>query len=226
MQKIKVWDLPVRLIHWLLVAAIAVSFYTMKTEGAPFDFPIEIHAKAGYVVLGLLVFRWIWGITGTHHARFSNFIYSPANIFRYLRDMLSGKGRTYAGHNPMGGMSVVVLMLCVTVQALSGLFLSDDIFFTAPLYSYVPSDINSLMRKIHAWNSQLMLVLIGLHLLALLMHRLKGEKLVKAMVTGYKQVPDAADEPHGVAIKRHVNLWVALPLVIVAVGVVGWLWWA
>lgn len=226
MQKIKVWDLPVRLFHWLLVAAIAVSFYTMKTQGAPFDFPIEIHAKAGYIVLGLVVFRWAWGLVGTHHARFRNFLYSPANILRYLRDSLTGKAVAYAGHNPMGGISALVLMLCVTVQALSGLFLSDDIFFSAPLYASVPSDINSLMRKIHAWNSQLMMVLIGLHLLAVLMHRLKGEKLVKAMITGYKHLSDAADEPHGRDMARHINLWAALPLIALAVGVVVWLWWA
>lgn len=224
MQKFKVWDLPVRLFHWLLVAAIAISFYTMKTEGAPFDFPVEIHAKAGYIVLGLLIFRWVWGLTGTHHARFSNFIYSPANIFRYLRGILGGRGASYAGHNPIGGLSALALMLSVSVQALSGLFLSDDIFFTAPFYSYVPSDISSMMRKVHAWNSQLLMVLIGLHLLALLVHRLKGEKLVGAMFTGYKHLPEAADEPHGREIRRNINLWTALPLIAFAVAVVMWLW--
>ncbi|WP_027966838.1 cytochrome b/b6 domain-containing protein [Halomonas halocynthiae] len=224
MQKIKVWDLPVRFFHWLLVAVVVVAFYTMKTEGAPFDFPIEIHAKAGYIALGLLVFRWIWGVTGTHHARFSNFIYSPANTFRYLRSMLSGQGASYAGHNPLGGLAVLALLVSLSIQVLSGLFLSDDIFFNAPLYSYVSSDISSLMRKVHTWNSNALLVLIGLHLLALLVHSLKGEKLIGAMLTGYKNLPDAADEQPGREIKRHLNLWAALPLIVFAIGLVAWLW--
>lgn len=224
MQKIKVWDLPVRFFHWLLVAAVVVSYYTMKTEGAPFDFPVEIHAKAGYIALGLLIFRWVWGLTGTHHARFSNFIYSPANTFRYLRGMLSGQGAAYAGHNPLGGLAVLALLLSLSVQVGSGLFLTDDIFFNAPLYSYVSSDTSSVMRKIHTWNGNLLLVLIGLHLLALLVHSLKGEKLVGAMFTGYKHLPEAADEQHGHEIKRHINLWTALPLIVFAVGVVAWLW--
>ena len=225
MQKIKVWDLPLRLFHWLLVATVGLSFYTMKTEGAPFDFPVNIHAQAGYVTLGLLVFRWVWGLAGSHHARFWNFLYPLRTTLGYLRDLLPGRQRAhYAGHNPLGGLAVMGLLLSLSVQAVSGLFLSDDIFFTAPLYSSVSSDVSSLMRRVHAWNGQLLLILIGLHLLALVVHRLKGEKLVVAMITGHKHLPEAVDEKHAHSIQRRANPWIALPLIAFAVGVVAWLW--
>lgn len=226
MQKIRVWDLPLRLFHWLMVAAVGLSFYTMKTKGAPFDFPMDIHAQSGYVMLGLLVFRWVWGLVGSHHARFWHFLYPLGTTLGYFRDMLPGRPRAhYAGHNPLGGLAVFALLLSLSVQAASGLFLSDDIFFTAPLYSYVSSDVSSFLRTVHAWNSQLLLVLIGLHLLGLIVHRLKGEKLVGAMFTGHKHLPgQAADETHAKPIQRRANPWVALPLIAFSVGVVAWLW--
>lgn len=225
MHKIRVWDLPVRLFHWLLVIAVAMSFYTMKTEGAPFVFPMRIHAQAGFVTLGLLVFRWAWGLVGSHHARFWNFLYPPRTILGYLRGLLPGRQHAhYAGHNPLGGLASLTLLLSLSVQVGSGLFISDDIFFTAPLYSYVSSDTSSFLRTVHAWNSQLLLILIGLHLVALIVHRLKGEKLVAAMVTGHKRLAEAADEKHAHAIQRRANPWVALPLIVFAIGVVAWLW--
>ena len=186
MQRVYVWDVLVRIFHWSLVIAVLLAFYTMKTEGAPFLFPIEIHAKAGYAVLGLMAFRWIWGFIGTYYARFHTFLTSPKTSLSYAKHVIQRRSSPYAGHNPLGGWMVLVLILSLSFQAVSGLFLSDDIFFTGPLYGSLGNEFSNLLRSLHALNSQLLMVLIGLHLLAVVIHTVMGEKLTKAMITGIK----------------------------------------
>lgn len=225
MHHVKVWDLPIRLFHWALVSAMVLSFYTMKTAGAPFVFPVEIHARAGLVILGLLIFRWGWTLMGSHHARLWHFLHGPAAILNYLRALRRGPLPPYAGHNPLGGLAVLAMLVSLSVQAISGLFLSDDVFFQAPLHERVADATSSALRTLHHWNAQLLIVLIVLHLVALVVHRLKGERLVGAMVTGRKRLParpdDLADDS---AAASRGNPWLAAGLLLVAIGAVGWLW--
>ncbi|QFU01634.1 hypothetical protein FIU83_08290 [Halomonas sp. THAF5a] len=226
MHRISVWDIPIRLFHWALVGAVAVSYYTMKTPGAPFVFPVEIHARAGLVVLGLLIFRWGWALVGSRHARLRHFLYRPRVVLGYLRALGRGALPPYAGHNPLGGLAVLVMLASLSVQAVSGLFLSDDIFFQAPLHDRVASATSDALRTLHHWNGQLLIVLIGLHLVALLFHRLKGERLVGAMVHGTKRLDapplDVATEPR---VRDAGRAWRAAGLLLVALAVVAWLWW-
>ncbi|MDT8878204.1 cytochrome b/b6 domain-containing protein [Halomonas saccharevitans] len=230
MHRIRVWDLSIRLFHWALVGAVALSYYTMKMGGAPFVFPVEIHARAGLVVLGLLLFRWGWALAGSHHARVRHFLYGPRAVLGYLRALWRGALPPYAGHNPLGGLAVVVMLVSLSVQAISGLFLSDDVFFQAPLYDRVSTTTSDALRTLHHWNGQLLLGLIGLHLVALLIHRWKGERLVGAMIHGVKRLPGPPhDSPahDGSAHQGAVTQgkpWRAAGLIIVAVGVVSWLW--
>ena len=227
MKRLLVWDIPVRLFHWALVGLVALSFYTMKTEGAPFVFPTDIHARAGYLLLGLLLFRWLWGLTGSFHARFASFLRSPRTMLDYARAMLRGRPPAYAGHNPLGGAMVLVMLLSLSVQAVSGLFMSDDIFFNAPLNGWVDDDTASLIQSIHHLNANLILVLVAGHLLALVVHRLKGERLVGAMFSGRKALADAPrDEPAGGVKRRVASLWLALVLAGVSLLPVLWLWQA
>ncbi|WP_157955126.1 cytochrome b/b6 domain-containing protein [Halomonas denitrificans] len=225
MHRIRVWDLPIRLFHWALVGAVALSYYTMKTPGAPFVFPVEIHARAGLVVLGLLLFRWGWALAGSRHARVWHFLYRPRAMLNYLRSLRRGSLPPYAGHNPLGGLAVLVMLVSLSVQALSGLFLSDDIFFQAPLYDRVAAGTSDALRTLHHWNGQLLIVLIGLHLVALLFHRLKGERLVGAMVHGTKRLDarplDVADES---PVRDAARPGRAAALMLVAVAAVAWLW--
>jgi cytochrome b len=219
-----VWDIWIRLFHWGLVAAIGILFYTTKTSGAPFLFPVEVHAQAGYLVLGLLVFRWLWGILGSVYARFTTFLYPPAKTLTYSKTLLKCQPSTYASHNPLGGWMVVLMLLSLTFQAVSGLFLSDDIFFQAPLYGALGEGVGSQLRTLHQWNSDLLIILIGLHLLGLVIHRLLGEQLLTAMVTGKKHISqpplDTRNEPL-MAAKLRVR---ALGALLMAAGVVLWLW--
>ncbi|EHJ91774.1 cytochrome b/b6 domain-containing protein [Vreelandella boliviensis] len=221
---IEVWDGWIRLFHWGLVAAVLVSFYTTKTSGAPFLFPVEVHAQAGYLVIGLLVFRWLWGTLGSVYARFKTFLYPPAEVAAYSKSLLKRQPGTYASHNPLGGWMVLLILLSLSFQAMSGLFLSDDIFFQAPLYGLFGDGVDSQLRTLHQLNSDLLIILIGLHLVGLIVHRLLGESLVAAMLVGtkrFRQQPvDERNEPFNAATLRLR----ALGALLIAAGVVLWLW--
>lgn len=221
---INTWDIWIRLFHWGLVATVLMSFYTTKTSGVPFLFPIEVHAQAGYLLLGLLVFRWLWGVIGSVYARFKTFLYPPAETIAYSKALLKRQPGTYASHNPLGGWMTVVMLLSLSVQAVSGLFLSDDIFFQAPLYGVFGDGVSNQLRSLHQLNSDLLLILIGLHLVGLVVHRLRGEPLVTAMVSGTKhfnqQPVDARDEPLNASM-LHLR---AVGGLLMAAGVVVWLW--
>lgn len=221
-QRVLVWDGLIRLFHWGLLAAVAFSYYTTKTDGAPFLFPIEVHAQAGYIIIGLLVFRVIWGVVGTVYARFSHFLYPPVATAAYTKSLLARRAPRYASHNPLGGWMVVLMLVSLAFQSLSGLFLSDDIFFQGPLYGLVGRDISGELATLHAFNSDLLLVLISVHVLAIVAHQLQGEHLVAAMVTGIKHFNHP---PHDIASsnfpKRRFRAVIAL---LFAVSVAGWLW--
>lgn len=221
-QRVLVWDGLIRLFHWGLLAAVAFSYYTTKTDGAPFLFPIEVHAQAGYIIIGLLVFRVIWGFVGTVYARFSHFLYPPVATAAYTKSLLARRAPRYASHNPLGGWMVVIMLVSLAFQSLSGLFLSDDIFFQGPLYGLVGRDISRELATLHAFNSDLLLVLISVHVLAIVAHQLQGEHLVAAMVTGIKRFNLT---PHDMAStnfsKRRFRAVIAL---LFAVSVAGWLW--
>jgi len=224
MKRIYVWDVYVRLFHWALVASMLVSFYTMKTEGEPFLFPAEIHAKSGYIVLGLLSFRWLWGLFGSFFARFSTFLTSPVVSFGYAISLTRRRLKHYAGHNPLGGWMVLVMLLSLTFQGASGLFLSDDIFFEAPLYGVLGKDVSKTLLTLHHYNSTLLMILIGLHLGAIVVHQLLGEKLVGAMITGTKRL---SGPPEDANISREIPrapLWRAL-LAIACACTMSLVWW-
>lgn len=186
MQRWRAWDLPIRLFHWALVAAVALSFYTVKTSGAPLLFPLEWHARAGYIVLGLLVFRWVWGSVGTGTSRLRPLLRGPRKVTGYLWAFLKGRPPAYLGHNPLGGLMVWVMLLSLSSQALTGLFMSDAIFFDAPLHGLLGQRVGDWLSWWHHVNGEWLMWLIGLHLLALVAHRLCGEKLVTAMLHGRK----------------------------------------
>jgi cytochrome b len=214
-QQSRVWDLPVRITHWLLVLAMAGAFVTNKLGISYFRY----HVWCGYTVIVLVVFRLFWGITGSYHARFMNFIRGPSTIVNYLRDELSGQHPRYAGHNPLGALMVIVLLLALLLQAISGLFGNDEILNFGPLYTYVNPEfsvaITSFHRKLFYW----LLAAVVIHVLAVIAHwRFKRENLIGAMFTGRKRdviVPVNQDA-------SHARLWIAA-LIIASVSLL--LWW-
>ncbi|QPO10614.1 cytochrome b/b6 domain-containing protein [Thalassospira sp. A40-3] len=187
-KKVKLWDFPVRLFHWALVVAIVTAWWSNR------QVMIDIHAIAGYSVLALMIFRIIWGFVGSSNARFADFLTGPSHVIGYLGKLPNGSisELTYTGHNPAGGWMVLVMILLVGVQAVSGLFASEDtfLFFDGPLVAYVSSDVANTMNWIHHTNINLIYAAVGLHVFAALFYLVvKRENLIRAIVIGTRRVP-------------------------------------
>lgn len=181
MNKILVWDLPTRLFHWLLVAAFAAAYISGDTGGNW----LVWHGRIGLFIVGLIAFRLTWGFAGSTYARFSTFVRGPAAI----KDYLAGKWHGL-GHNPLGALSVLALLALISLQATSGLFAqNDDTGFAGPFYALVSNSFGELATKLHHKVIDLLLILVGLHVLAILFYgHVKKDKLLKPMLTGYKEV--------------------------------------
>jgi len=183
---IRIWDLPIRLFHWLLVICIAGSFATIKLS----DELIQWHSYFGYSILTLLIFRIIWGFVGSTHARFLSFAPTPKSLLNYLR----GKSQHVLGHNPLGALSVFALLFALSVQVTTGLFVDDEISFQGPLAKYVSNSVVSFCSQIHQTNQVVIYTLIAIHITAIVYYRIfKGEDLIKPMINGDKEI-DPSEE--------------------------------
>jgi cytochrome b len=186
-----VWDLPVRVMHWTLVLAVAGAWATQELEGDWFKY----HVWCGYVVLCVAATRVVWGFVGTRHARFTSFVRGPGDVFAYARGLLGKRSLGHAGHNPLGALMVLALLAMLLAQAVTGLFANDQIMSTGPLFGYVDGATSDRLTTIHKQLFDLLLVAIGLHVLAALAYLfIKRDNLILPMITGRKpaeQVPPA-----------------------------------
>ncbi|GHU13354.1 cytochrome b561 [Betaproteobacteria bacterium] len=209
MKKIRLWDLPTRLFHWLLVAAIAALFVTIKAD---MDGGIDWHAKIGLFVVGLIAFRLTWGFVGSTYARFFQFFPTPGKIIAYL------KGEWHElGHNPLGALSVFALLALTALQVGLGLFTNDDISFQGSLYPLIDSDLSATLTGWHRYLAYGLLAVIGLHLASIVFYKLvKKHNLIPPMLTGKIEVADteAGKEAKGGGI---VALIIALAIAALAV---------
>ncbi len=189
MQKILVWDLPIRLFHWLLMLDIIGLVVTAKLGGNA----MEWHARLGYLALGLILFRLIWGVVGSYHARFGHFLRGPQAVMGYAKNLLNKNAEHYLGHNPIGGWSAVAMMASVAFQAVSGLFANDDVLLDGPYVNLIGKEMSDFITKLHKLNSDLLLILIGVHVAAIAFYYFyKKDNLVKPMVTGQKIIKNDA----------------------------------
>lgn len=173
-----VWDLPVRLFHWLLVLSL-IGMYLTAQPGSPW---MNWHFRLGYFIIGMLIFRLIWGLVGPRHARFSNFVKGPSSVVKYLKG-----GIVSVGHNPMGAGMVVLMLLLLIAQVSTGLFSTDDIAFTGPYNPSVGHALGETLTGIHHKNFYVILGAVVLHLGAILYYTfVKKERLVPAMIHGRK----------------------------------------
>lgn len=180
---IPVWDLPTRLFHWLLVVLVALSFTTGSIGGNA----MQYHEWSGFAILIVLVFRIIWGFVGSRTSRFSYFAKGPATLWRYAVALVRGKPERYLGHNPLGGWSVLAMLLALLVQAATGLFANDDIITEGPLYLWVSKPLSDWLSAVHRLNRYLIMVLVATHVSAVLFYLLvKHENLIKPMISGVK----------------------------------------
>lgn len=200
---VRVWDLPTRLFHWLLVLCVTVSVVTGSIGGLY----MRYHEWSGVTILVLVLFRIVWGVVGGRHARFAAFVAGPKAVVGYARDLFGGAHRRYLGHNPLGGWSILAMLAALGVQAGTGLFANDDIFTEGPLAHLISKGLSDLLTRVHIVNKSVLLILVGVHILAVVFYYLvKRENLFVPMITGYKRWPQAVEgTEHGV-IKAAVIL--------------------
>jgi cytochrome b len=195
--RIRLWDLPTRLFHWLLALSVAAALISAELGGNLMDW----HGRIGLFIVGLVVFRLVWGVMGSTYARFAQFFPTPAKIKIYLRGEWRG-----VGHNPLGALSVLGLLGLLAFQVASGLFANDDITFVGPLFDLVSKDLSNQLTGLHKLASNLVYLLIGLHLAAIGFYVIiKKDNLVKPMVTGWKDADQAAQ-----SASANGGGWVAL----------------
>jgi cytochrome b len=168
-NRVLVWDVPTRMFHWLLVLSFTVAFLTADSERTR-----DVHVLFGYILLGLLAFRLVWGFVGTRYARFGSFLFGPGEVVFYLKSLVGRKPVHYAGHNPAGSMAIWLLLILGAISGASGVM----------VYEEIGGDI---LEEIHDLISYAMLVVVAVHIFGVLvssvMHR---ENLVLSMITGYK----------------------------------------
>jgi cytochrome b len=170
MDKILVWDWPVRVGHWLLVGAFALAWLTGDSE----EWRLA-HAFAGGTVIGVVLFRLLWGIVGTRHARFASFTRGPGSVHGYLRGLLAGRPAHTTGHNPAGGWAIVALLVLGLLAGASGWLVYQDIG-------------GHWLEELHEGLAKAMLALAVVHVAGVIVgSRLHGENLALAMLTGYKK---------------------------------------
>ncbi len=183
--RVRVWDLPTRLFHWALAAAVVGLIVTGNVGGNAMNW----HLRLGYVVMTLLLFRLCWGLLGGHWSRFAAFLYSPTRVWADLRGQSMAEERV--GHSPLGALAVWAMLLALGAQVASGLFSDDEIAFFGPLTRFASADTVSALTSYHKDVGKLVvLALVVLHLVALAGYKwVKRRPLVAAMVTGDKALP-------------------------------------
>ena len=195
-----VWDIAIRLFHWTLVITFVIAYLTGEDESL-------VHVYSGYIILGLVIFRIIWGLIGSKHARFSDFVFSSKETISYAKSMMSGTPRHYWGHNPLGALMVFALLITLLLTTITGLkvygieghgplaetpnsyFISNANASGSMEQNNEDSEEEEFWEEIHEFFANLMLVLIALHIAGVLVSsKLENENLVKAMITGKKTV--------------------------------------
>jgi cytochrome b len=205
-----VWDLPVRLFHWLLACLIPLSWWTAKNDA------LEVHLYSGYSILTLIIFRLLWGVFGSSTAQFRNFVRGPRAIIAYIRDSRAWKA---IGYSPLGALSVLAMLVVLKLQVATGLLNADDDGLTeGPLYLKVSETAADFAHEAHELLFKLLLTLIALHIAAILFfHVVQKKNLVGPMVTGKAEV-DPAAEP-----MRAGKYWVALLCLLAAIATARWI---
>lgn len=199
-SRILVWDLPVRVFHWLLAASFAGAFLTSESERVR-----DVHVALGYTFAGLLAFRILWGLTGSRHARFASFVRGPRAVLRYLRSLVSARPEHHPGHNPAGGWAIVAMLLLGAAVAATG-------------YANYAGEGGGALETLHEGAANAMLALVLVHVAgALVSSFLHRENLVAAMFTGRRRgvpadgIRGARWAPAAALVAALAALWIARP---------------
>ncbi len=209
--RIRIWDLPTRLFHWFLALAVVALVVTAKT-GA-----MDWHFRLGYLVGALLIFRILWGFFGGYWSRFASFLHAPSTVVSYLK----GDSDGHHGHNPLGALSVVGLLLVLVAQVATGLTSDDEISLTGPLAKYASGAVVSAASFYHRnYGQWLIYGLVGLHVLAICIYLLKKQNLVTPMITGDKDLPESTRASQDSWLTRAIALFALAA----GIAVMGWIY--
>lgn len=218
-SRIRVWDLPVRLFHWALVVLVATSYFSGQAGG---DW-MKLHFWSGYAILTLLLFRIAWGFVGSTTARFSDFVKGPSAALRHIAELAGADRPREAGHNPLGGAMVVVLICAVLAQVVAGLFSADTDTgtVTGPLSHLVADKWIERATAFHTFWVNVLLVLVALHVLAAIVYLVwKRQNLIAAMIHGHKRLDDVVVPGAAAPTLRFASGRLALSLLIVCAAIV------
>lgn len=208
----QIWDLPLRLFHWLLVALIAFSWWSGENH------EMDWHRRSGYCILALLLFRLWWGFTGSRTARFGQFVRGPGAVLAYAKTLGTRSRHAADGHNPLGGWSVVAMLVALAAMVIAGLFSVDvDGIESGPLADYISFDLGRTAAEVHETVFNVILALVALHVIAVIFYlSFKRHNLVGPMITGRK----ATSESEAVEEARWSPV-LALAGIVIA-GAVAW----
>jgi cytochrome b len=213
-MRVPLWDLPVRAFHWALAALVLFSYVTGQLAGSW----LAWHMRSGYAILALVAFRLAWGLVGSETARFTHFLRGPRAAADYVRSIAQHRHARALGHNPLGGWMVVVMLGLLATQAVSGLFVDDEIATHGPLTGTVSNAVVAKMTALHHYNQWAVAAAVVLHVLAIVVyHRAFRMNLVGPMLHG------AVDWPRDVPPPRQASVARALVVAAMAACAVYWL---
>ena len=183
LPQVRIWDPLVRFFHWSLVSAFVVAFVTEENL-------LSVHSWAGYLILALLIIRFIWGFIGTRYARFSDFVYSPQNIAQFLKDTLHFRAKRYLGHNPAGGAMVILLMASLFITTTSGILLLGAEEQAGPVahwFTQTGGFWAEALEELHEFFANFTLLLVFIHVIGVIAESLiHKENLISSMLSGFK----------------------------------------
>ncbi len=207
-RKVRVWDLPTRLFHWLTVILLIILYVTERLDR------MDWHVWAGEILLFLVVFRLIWGVVGSETARFSNFVAAPKRAIEHCKKLVRPEPDTNVGHNAAGGWMVLFMIALLLIQCLTGIYVNNDVANEGRWTEVVPVPITDAISDSHTWLWDVLLAAIALHIVAIATYAFaKRHNLVTPMLTGRKPLPQ------GVTAPRIRGFWRAAISVIVAAGI-------
>lgn len=218
LEKVRVWDLPTRLFHWLLAATLVGSVVSAKIGGGAMVW----HFRFGYIVLLLVSFRILWGLVGGRWSRFASFLYAPATFLRYLRGQGQPGEHLDVGHSPLGALSVFALLAFLAIQLATGLVADDEIANIGPLNKFVSTDTALQATGWHkVYGQYILIALVVLHVLAIVYYAVaKKKNLVRPMLAGDKLLPPGTPASADGWQQRLL----AGAVLLLCFAAVGWVW--
>ena len=197
LHKVLVWDAATRLFHWLTVALVIACYISWRMNW------MDWHSWTGDALLALVLFRLLWAFFGSETARFSAFLASPRAAVLYLADLLRREPDRQIGHNPVGGWMVLLLLALLLAEALTGIYVANDVADQGPLTETVPAVVANLITDLHSYFWDALLAATVLHVMAILLYAAGiRHDLVTPMITGWKALPPDTKHPQLVSVAR------------------------